>query len=612
MINVDGVICGNTRTSLSGCDLNRRWTDPNIILHPEIFYTKEMIMNFSDKYKIECIVDFHGHFGAFNSFFYGNYKEDNYSMGKYFPFSCAKKSKVIQFEKSKFKMPKYKRGTGRIDLFKELNVENVVTLETSYFGCNSGGYKNKYFTSETLQEIGRDICYGILLFHYHSNLLLGIGNNFVDYPQLKEKVENDEKIINNQFVEYINKVKTKDETISIEEKKEEETIKNNDSEGLDDESDSESEPSRDNFDEKEILKLMPQNEKIKKILKKNLKKRKVNKRNIIANNIISSNQNTNLVTYYHKQNINNGAILSSKNNNFNNYEQVSLPKVKNNSNKNMNKASNENEKEKRKKDLAFFQDDIAKNKEMLKIDSSAKNILVKKNPTSPNVIEQKDRKFNLRVNFSITYIDKATQTEEIFFQKKWTYFVGLYRIMFPKLDKSAFSCFLKPLKNTNFKSSFSFISKRDNYLKNSIVSPPSSNDGRNINNNPSKILNLLRQSKFHKDYIKEIKGYVNNNIIFNNNNSTKRNNNQKKILLNVGFKYTNLVPFGPIYPFHNNSMDKYLNKESNNETETLYNYNKNRYNSFKNINKKFIFNPLIKDQNIVLKKIDDKKENIFY
>ena len=171
-----------------------------------------MIMNFSKKFKIECIVDFHGHFGAFNSFFYGNYKEDNYTMGKYFPFSCAKKSQVIQFEKSKFRMPKYKRGTGRINLFNELNVENVFTLETSYFGCNSGRYQNKYFTSETLQEIGRDICYGILLYHYHSNTILGIENNLVDYPKLKEQVENDEKIINNQFVEYINKVKTKEET----------------------------------------------------------------------------------------------------------------------------------------------------------------------------------------------------------------------------------------------------------------------------------------------------------------------------------------------------------------------------------------------------------------
>ena len=614
MINVDGVICGNTRTSLSGCDLNRRWTNPNIILHPEIFYAKEMIKNFSHKYDIECIVDFHGHFGAFNSFFYGNFKDDNFSMGKYFPFSCAKKSKVIQFEKSKFKMPKYKRGTGRIDLFRELNVENVVTLETSYFGCNSGGYENKYFTSETLQEIGRDICYGILLFHYHSNMVLGIDNNLVDYPKLKEKVENDEKIINNQFLEYINKVKTKEETVLIKEKKEEEeeNVKNKETEGLENESDSESEPSRDNLDENEILKLMPQMKKLKKIFKKNLKKRKINRRNMLG--IISTNQNTNLVTFNQKHN-NNGAISSYKNSNYNIYDQLSLPKVKNNSNKNMNNISSNNEKEKYKKDTAFFRDDIAKNKEMLKMDFSAKNILVKKNPTSPNVKDQKDIKFKLKFTVSVTYTDKATQTEEIFFKKKWTYFVGLYRVMFPKLDKSIFSSYLKPIKYTGFKNSLSFITKRDNFLKNSILPPPPSYQGSSTNKNPSKILNLLRQSKYHIDCINELKGCANINVICNSNSNinNKRNNNQNKnkVFVNVGIKYSNLSPFGPLYP-HNNSMDKYLNQDNNNGMETIYNYNKNRYNSFKNINNKFISNPLIKSQNIILKKTDDKKQNIFY
>jgi len=29
MINIDGVICGNYRCSLSGKDLNRNWKDPN-------------------------------------------------------------------------------------------------------------------------------------------------------------------------------------------------------------------------------------------------------------------------------------------------------------------------------------------------------------------------------------------------------------------------------------------------------------------------------------------------------------------------------------------------------------------------------------------------------
>ena len=421
MINVDGVICGNTRTSLSGCDLNRRWSNPNIILHPEIFYTKEMIMNFSEKYKIECIVDFHGHFGAFNSFFYGNYKEDNLVMGKYFPFSCAKKSKVIQFEKSKFKMPKYKRGTGRINLFNELNVENVVTLETSYFGCNSGRYENKYFTSETLQEIGRDICYGILLFHYHSNILLGIGNNLVDYPELKEKVENDEKIINNQFSEYINKLQSKNEPIN-DEKIEDENVKNNDNdidtEGLNDESDSESEPSKDNLEESEILKLMPKIKKLKKVFKKNFKKRKINRRNLIGMNLVGGNQNSNLGTLSLKQN-SNVVIAPYKNNNLNQYELYSLPKVKNNS-KNKKNSNNELDINKTKKDQTTLDDENSfKGKEALKMDFSAKNILVKMNPTSPNIKDKKDTKLNLKFNFSITFVDKATQTEEIFFKKKW-------------------------------------------------------------------------------------------------------------------------------------------------------------------------------------------------
>ena len=596
MINVDGVICGNTRTSLSGCDLNRRWSNPNIILHPEIFYTKEMIMNFSEKYKIECIVDFHGHFGAFNSFFYGNYKEDNLVMGKYFPFSCAKKSKVIQFEKSKFKMPKYKRGTGRINLFNELNVENVVTLETSYFGCNSGRYENKYFTSETLQEIGRDICYGILLFHYHSNILLGIGNNLVDYPELKEKVENDEKIINNQFSEYINKLQSKNEPIN-DEKIEDENVKNNDNdidtEGLNDESDSESEPSKDNLEESEILKLMPKIKKLKKVFKKNFKKRKINRRNLIGMNLVGGNQNSNLGTLSLKQN-SNVVIAPYKNNNLNQYEIYSLPKVKNNS-KNKKNSNNELDINKTKKDQTTLDDENSfKGKEALKMDFSAKNILVKMNPTSPNIKDKKDTKLNLKFNFSITFVDKATQTEEIFFKKKWSYFVGLYKIMFPRLEKSVINCQLKPIKFNNFKNSYSYINKRDNFLKNAIFPPPQSNDVRSMNKNPGKIINLLRNSKIHIDCINEIKGY----------------NNVKKIL--VPYKSGIMLPFGPVFPFHNNSMDKYIKKENNNNENTI-NYNKKRYNSFnfKNPNQKFVNNPLIKSHNIILGKIDDKKDYFY-
>jgi len=98
-------------------------------------------------------------------------------------------------------MPKFKRGTGRINLFQELNKENIVTLETSYFGCSQGKYINQYLNVEMLEEIGRDVCRGILLCHYNSNLNQGIKevnlklNNEHKYELLNE--------YNKEFDEYI-------------------------------------------------------------------------------------------------------------------------------------------------------------------------------------------------------------------------------------------------------------------------------------------------------------------------------------------------------------------------------------------------------------------------
>lgn len=52
MINVDGVIVGNYRTSLSGNDLNRRYLEPNRKLHPEINAIKTLMGDLvAGKYK---------------------------------------------------------------------------------------------------------------------------------------------------------------------------------------------------------------------------------------------------------------------------------------------------------------------------------------------------------------------------------------------------------------------------------------------------------------------------------------------------------------------------------------------------------------------------------
>jgi murein tripeptide amidase MpaA len=58
MINPDGVVQGNYRCSFSACDLNRRYTTPSKLLHPEIYYLKEMVHKFAS---LAFYCDFHGH-----------------------------------------------------------------------------------------------------------------------------------------------------------------------------------------------------------------------------------------------------------------------------------------------------------------------------------------------------------------------------------------------------------------------------------------------------------------------------------------------------------------------------------------------------------------------
>jgi len=71
MLNPDGVIHGNYRCSLLGCDLNRKWLLPNKYLHPPIYWTKQMIRFFQWERKVLLYCDLHGHSRKQNAFFYG-------------------------------------------------------------------------------------------------------------------------------------------------------------------------------------------------------------------------------------------------------------------------------------------------------------------------------------------------------------------------------------------------------------------------------------------------------------------------------------------------------------------------------------------------------------
>jgi len=87
MLNPDGVIHGNYRCSLAGCDLNRRWKFPSAVIHPPVYYTKQLFSKDKDTI-LYC--DLHGHSRRKNLFIYGNTNNQIQEEVKLFPFIISK------------------------------------------------------------------------------------------------------------------------------------------------------------------------------------------------------------------------------------------------------------------------------------------------------------------------------------------------------------------------------------------------------------------------------------------------------------------------------------------------------------------------------------------
>lgn len=73
MLNPDGVVVGNFRTSLSGRDLNRTFRMTNDFMIPEVRVLKELVLRLKAEFKGRFMLffDLHGHSVKKNVFLYG-------------------------------------------------------------------------------------------------------------------------------------------------------------------------------------------------------------------------------------------------------------------------------------------------------------------------------------------------------------------------------------------------------------------------------------------------------------------------------------------------------------------------------------------------------------
>ena len=101
MLNPDGVINGNYRCSLAGCDLNRQWKSPDSVLHPTIYAAKKMILELQAERDMVFFCDLHGHSKKKDVFIYGCNDNENPTKTRVFPLILSKLCPLFSFEKSK-------------------------------------------------------------------------------------------------------------------------------------------------------------------------------------------------------------------------------------------------------------------------------------------------------------------------------------------------------------------------------------------------------------------------------------------------------------------------------------------------------------------------------
>lgn len=181
MLNPDGVVYGNYRSSMLGVDLNRRWKNPSKFLHPTIYYSKSLIkwlmtldVSGSDKGSGNVVLtcDFHGHSRKNNVFMYGCVSQstvDGVSLAQnqlmhLVPDAISQICPIFSVKDCKFALEREKETTARIVLFKELGIINSYTLETTFFKSDLAAKKaaNPELTKrqQTYQQVSQTMVSG--------------------------------------------------------------------------------------------------------------------------------------------------------------------------------------------------------------------------------------------------------------------------------------------------------------------------------------------------------------------------------------------------------------------------------------------------------------------
>lgn len=198
MLNPDGVINGNYRCNLAGCDLNRHWKQPSPEQHPTIYAHKNMVQQLCKERNVLLTLDLHGHSQKRNVFIYGCHAKYWRSIDgandspppllheQIYPYLLSQENESFSFKDCRFRVQKCKAASGRVVCWRECKVMNSYTLEASFCGADQGPCKGMHFNSRDLENMGVSICKTL---HRYLNLRLdarGVEAVVADIARLRE------------------------------------------------------------------------------------------------------------------------------------------------------------------------------------------------------------------------------------------------------------------------------------------------------------------------------------------------------------------------------------------------------------------------------------------